>query len=50
MHVPADEMAAVFKTLKKLDKERYFALPVTDEMAPLYSKVNNGDRPNCSPL
>lgn len=38
--VPADEMAAVFKTLKKLDSERYFALPVTDEIAPLYSKVS----------
>eukprot|EP00729_Bicosta_minor_P001020 gene1020-7725_t len=37
--VPADEMAAVFKTLKKLDSERYFALPVTDEIAPLYSKI-----------
>lgn len=33
-------MAAVFKTLKKLDSERYFALPVTDEIAPLYSKVS----------
>jgi hypothetical protein len=30
---------AVARQLKKLDEERFFAMPVSDEQAPLYSKV-----------